>query len=1409
MRPCHGCCSGGGGGGVLSAVFCPTDKTLAASATAGGAALHRVDAEMGSISVLPVDRPADVSGVGGGSGGPLGSNTALCWLAGGLLALTTSLGRVVVNQDKDVKCVVNAADDDYLTTVAPRARGFVAAGAAGRLYVFDPVDAQAKKAGSRGAFALMRVLPIRVHAAGAPSVVPHPATTAACRASLASTAGSEMLSTLGGGVGGAAADATDEACEAADGMAYLPRAAALQVSSSAGDDTVAVLTAGGDVATVEVLVALNEADGDGSEEQGREEGDLRPWQLLAGGSGRARLVGMDAASAQPLLLTAGEDRMVRLVHYEAQRCIVARRMEDEVLCCALHPSGSQLLVGLHSELRLYSVALDELILRAAFTVKRCNAVVYSNGGGMFAAVGRTNTVVVHHAYNLHQVCVLKGHVSAVTSLCFSADDRVLVSTGAGGAVYFWDLVNGTRIIDQEFVDKRSIYCSAAQLARPGSGAIVRSRDGRLQHVRAGRVVHEVAGPPGGLASPITLLGDDAVVLAAAAQGCVLAYAWPAAASAGTDVATPPPSGYPQPPPQTIRLHAESALGLAGMVVLQDRGLMVTAGTDGTIVISSIALVRNGQLMEGTLVGVGRAATATGAATGGGNAPLYVTVNEDRLMWLHEKQRELTAVVAATKASADYQVFRQTQALRDVMSKLQDENTRLATSLADARADAERLRGGVESAEQRVVRQLEASHMTAAEELEGLYEQRLQLEHAKLVKMAAAMDDLQFRMEEQLARQRDAHQLEVQQVVARYEARLEEAEALLRSVKSEAQLFEVFHTEYAEQTEADLDEQTDRLEERAVAAAKVAEAREGRLKADNNLLKRTCLRLKGDKAIEAKKMERLVSDNNVLRDALNDQQITIGKLRNELEERDEVMGDNYATIQMLRRQGQDLEKHKFVLGHKAEAYQARLVPKQQEAERLAAELAAHDKELVSELQRNGELKRSLVERESAVRSLKNEIADVKMRMRHQGEQLRLFSVDLMQTWNESDAAERNRLLKQMYTKYCVRNTIPQAADEVGAELNRHLAMAELRSATLEYRLQEAANAATTTRRADLAENAVLLRELQVIQQNHRETSRRLEETQAEMRDLATRYKILDARSRGGGVFAHSGGTHDPLPAAPPATGGDGAGVSSMAGRVVPSRPGSAYPVNGDPSGGTCGGARPGGSSSPAAVGSRPGWMQGSAGSRPTSACASSPAGTRPSSAAAATAPPPLPQRAAGGAAPGNVARGSPARVLHELIGVERERVAALMGQMAVASADLERQRAALATTSNTLLSATVAEEDELGDEGSGRFGDGRDAAQGGTAGTGGAVAVAANNDLFDAHERDAAWAVKRHGPSNLRPGTAGTQRPMSAAAKHHQQQQQGPIAFGTAPRRRPTSAAGIGVRAFINGNVKKWQKDGPQ
>ncbi len=57
---------------------------------------------------------------------------------------------------------------------------------------------------------------------------------------------------------------------------------------------------------------------------------------------------------------------------------------------------------------------------------------------------------VHHAYRHTQLALLKGHVSAVTDLCFSSDERLLCSTGAGGALYFWDLATGASPLADAF-----------------------------------------------------------------------------------------------------------------------------------------------------------------------------------------------------------------------------------------------------------------------------------------------------------------------------------------------------------------------------------------------------------------------------------------------------------------------------------------------------------------------------------------------------------------------------------------------------------------------------------------------------------------------------------------------------------------------------------------------------------------------------------------------------------------------------------------------------------------------------------------------------------------------------------------------------------------------------------------------
>jgi len=44
-------------------------------------------------------------------------------------------------------------------------------------------------------------------------------------------------------------------------------------------------------------------------------------------------------------------------NYQSRKSIASISMDDEVLCCSLHPGGSQLLLGMLDRLRLYTVAL--------------------------------------------------------------------------------------------------------------------------------------------------------------------------------------------------------------------------------------------------------------------------------------------------------------------------------------------------------------------------------------------------------------------------------------------------------------------------------------------------------------------------------------------------------------------------------------------------------------------------------------------------------------------------------------------------------------------------------------------------------------------------------------------------------------------------------------------------------------------------------------------------------------------------------------------------------------------------------------------------------------------------------------------------------------------------------------------
>lgn len=121
---------------------------------------------------------------------------------------------------------------------------------------------------------------------------------------------------------------------------------------------------------------------------------------------------------------------------------------------------------------------------AELPVKRCSITEFSHGGALFAAVGRSNAILVYETYGAGPPAgaayaaaaatgspfgaagggaawpparQLRGHVSTVTGVAWSSDDRHLVSCGAGGAVYVWDAAAGTRLSGLEYVDKSCVY----------------------------------------------------------------------------------------------------------------------------------------------------------------------------------------------------------------------------------------------------------------------------------------------------------------------------------------------------------------------------------------------------------------------------------------------------------------------------------------------------------------------------------------------------------------------------------------------------------------------------------------------------------------------------------------------------------------------------------------------------------------------------------------------------------------------------------------------------------------------------------------------------------------------------------------------------------------------------------------
>ena len=201
-------------------------------------------------------------------------------------------------------------------------------------------------------------------------------------------------------------------------------------------------------------------------------------------------------------------------------------------------------------------------------MSKASSLTFSTSGAAFAVASAT--LILLHTTETHAFAgKLRGHMSAITAIRWSADDRTLASVSAGGDVYLWDAASCTRLRDVEHVDKASHFCDL-RLAPDGACATVRAAHGAVQQVALGGVQYTVSAPQGDRL-PIVLAGGGEMLLAGAADGAVHAWPWPKE--------LPAPACY-----QRAAVTAAHAAPLRHMCVAGGGSLLVTAGADGTVLV---------------------------------------------------------------------------------------------------------------------------------------------------------------------------------------------------------------------------------------------------------------------------------------------------------------------------------------------------------------------------------------------------------------------------------------------------------------------------------------------------------------------------------------------------------------------------------------------------------------------------------------------------------------------------------------------------------------------------------------------------------------------------------------------------------------------------------------------------------
>ncbi|KAI9224597.1 WD40-repeat-containing domain protein [Blastocladiella britannica] len=540
------------------------------------------------------------------------------------------------------------------------------------------------------------------------------------------------------------------------------------------------------------------------------------------------VTGMDTCIRKPLIVTCSADRSVRVWNYMDASSELVKQFAEESYSVAFHPSGLYILVGFADKLRLMNLLIDDIRAFREFPVRGCREARFSNGGQYFAAV-HGNVILVYNTWTFECLGTLKGHNGKVRSLSWSADDTRLVSAGAEGAMYEWNIREMRR--ESENILKSCSYSCAITSSGEGSRSIYAvGSDRTLKEIVDSQVVREIHTST--VLTQLVMSHSGRMMFAATTMGSIRSIKFPFASPNGTQLGSSGNSSGTSGGGvgATAAVGSAAAATAAALAVMSSNGQTATsamepgdfqehkghagavtrlrvscddvflfsASDDGSVLVWKIsdkeAAAAAGGSTGVTGAGAARAGVSFLAPTGAGGGSGAAAIRRDMVYAdeilvtktdLEDKtatMAELRARVEELKLENEYQLRLKDmnfhEKIKETTEKYQEEIDGLKITCAVLKADREKeeVRHDEEMAEET------QRHSHSMDELEANHSSKLMAEYEKYQELQNKTAMLEQSWAQQLEELQQQKQLTLEEFTTQYEALLKNKQADIDQVR---------------------------------------------------------------------------------------------------------------------------------------------------------------------------------------------------------------------------------------------------------------------------------------------------------------------------------------------------------------------------------------------------------------------------------------------------------------------------------------------------------------------------------------------------------------------------------------------------------------------------------------------------